>query len=213
LEPLPMIETRLRQVKIGDLTLDIKEAADINILLSGVETDDDIPFWSVLWPSAIALARYLRGERSLAGCRVLELGAGVGLAGLVAALQGGLVTQTDFIPSALELQKANAELNGAAGIEHGLADWRKFDLSRKYNWIIGSDILYEPKLHVFLGQIFSSCLAEKGALVLADPGREGGKIFIESLRGEGFRGRCEEMNVEFDGLVYRVDIYVLHKSA
>ncbi|MFZ5640754.1 MAG: class I SAM-dependent methyltransferase [Bacillota bacterium] len=207
-----MIETRLRQVKIGDLTLDIKETADINMLLSGVETDDDIPFWSVLWPSAIALARFLRAQGGLAGCRVLELGAGVGLAGLVAALEGGRVTQTDFVPDALTLQKANAELNGLTGITHELADWRNFDLSRKYDWIIGSDILYEPKLHGYLKQIFRCCLSEKGTLILADPGREGGKIFVESLLEEGFRGRCEEITVEFDGLVYRVNIYILNKS-
>lgn len=206
------METRLRQVKIENLTLTVKEAADINMLLAGVEDDDDIPFWSVLWPSAIVLARFLKGLDLPAGCRVLELGAGVGLAGLVAAQQGGMVTQTDFVPGALALQQANAELNGVTGMRHELADWRNFDLSRKFDLIIGSDILYEPKLHGCLGEIFRGCLEEKGTVILADPSREGGKIFIRSLLAEGFRGRHEELSVEFDGLVYRVNVWVMRIS-
>lgn len=205
------METHLRHVEIADLTLKIKEAVDINMLLAGVEAEDDIPFWAVLWPSAIALARYIREQVDFAGRPVLELGAGVGLAGLLAALQGGLVTQTDYVPGALELQKANAELNGISGMRHRLADWRKFDLDRKYDWIIGSDIFYEPKLHVYLKEIFRRRLAEKGALILADPGREGGKKFIESLLAEGFRGEHAELTVEFDGLFYRVTIWTLQK--
>lgn len=206
------MDTHLRRVVIGDLALTIKEAADINMLLAGVERDDDIPFWAVLWPSAIALARFIREQRMPSGCRVIELGAGVGLAGMVAALQGGTVTQTDFVPGALTLQKANAEMNGAVGILHELADWRSFDLDRKYDWIIGSDILYEPKLHGYLEQIFRRCLEEKGMLILADPGREDGKTFVESLLAAGFFGRHEEISVVFDGLVYRVTIWILQKA-
>lgn len=210
MELLPT-ETHQRQVVIGDLALTVKEAADINLLLAGVETDDDIPFWAVLWPSAIALARLLREQRIPAGCRILELGAGIGLAGLVAALQGGAVTQTDYVPGALALQRTNAELNGVGGMQHELADWRSFDLGRKYDWIIGSDILYEPGLHSSLEEIFRSCLAEDGTLMLADPGREGGKTFIEALLAAGFSGRHEEVSIEFDGLIYRVTIWILHK--
>lgn len=205
------METRQRHVKIEDMTLKITEAADINTLLAGVENDDDIPFWSVLWPSAIAMARFLRGLSIPAGSRVLELGAGVGLAGLVAAQRGGRVTQTDFIPGALALQKTNAEQNGITGMQHELADWRSFELGRKFDCIIGSDILYEPKLHGCLEKIFQNCLEDKGILILADPGREGGKIFIEELLAEGFHGRHEELSVEFDGLVYRVNVWFMQR--
>ena len=206
------METHTRLLQVVDLQLKIKEAEDINLLLSGVEDEDDIPFWAVLWPSAVALAGYLREKCDFTGSSVLELGAGVGLAGMVAAIQGGAVTQTDYKPGALSLQENNAGMNGVTGVGHELADWRNFDFTRKFDWIIGSDILYEPLLHRYLKEIFFRCLVEAGSLILADPNREGGKIFMEELLAEGFRGNYEEIPIEFDGLVYRIKIWVLQKE-
>jgi release factor glutamine methyltransferase len=53
--------------------------------------------------------------RSLAvspGERVLEIGAGLGLAAILAARAGGHVTATDVVPAAVSALRANAALNG-----------------------------------------------------------------------------------------------------
>ena len=62
-----------------------------SLLLMQLEADS---FGLFLWPSARVLARYLWSRRSelLAGKTVLELGAGTGLPGLVAALPGSQAT-------------------------------------------------------------------------------------------------------------------------
>src|SRR5690349_7060332 len=52
------------------------------------------PYGVVLWPAAIALAHELL-TRDLTGARILELGAGTGLPGIVAASRGARVVQTD----------------------------------------------------------------------------------------------------------------------
>jgi hypothetical protein len=47
------------------------------------------PYWAALWPSAVALASALLAQPQLvAGCRVCDVGAGLGLGGLGAALAG-----------------------------------------------------------------------------------------------------------------------------
>ena len=71
------------------------------------------PYGIVLWPSAIALAHEL-ATRDLAGTRVLELGAGTGLPGIVAASLGARVVQTDRQQLALHVCRQNAARNGAA---------------------------------------------------------------------------------------------------
>jgi predicted nicotinamide N-methyase len=48
------------------------------------------PYWTRVWPSAIALAQQLLQRPQLvAGKKVADLGAGLGVAGIAAALAGG----------------------------------------------------------------------------------------------------------------------------
>src|SRR3954449_12144843 len=102
-----------------------------------------LPYGVSLWPSAIALSHEIatRAE-AFRGRSVLELGAGVGLPGIVAATLGGRVVQTDKDELSLHLCKRNGERNGVEGIAYRLADWTAWDDLGRYDWIIGSDILY-----------------------------------------------------------------------
>ena len=56
-----------------------------------------------------------------AGERVLEIGAGLGLAAVLAARAGARVVATDVVPAAVETIRANAALNGVA-LEARLGD-------------------------------------------------------------------------------------------
>src|SRR4051794_24635403 len=71
------------------------------------EEQEFLPYWAELWPSGVALARAI-AARSLRGARVLELGCGLGLPSLAAALGGGRVMATDWSPAALDLLADNA---------------------------------------------------------------------------------------------------------
>src|SRR5947209_441494 len=86
------------------------------------ESDEFIPYWADLWPSAQLLARTLAG-RSLRGARVLELGCGLGLPSLAAALAGGRVLATDWAADAIEAVRLNARHNELV-LEALTADWR-----------------------------------------------------------------------------------------
>ena len=70
---------------------------DQDALLDFAEELEHFPYGFLLWEASVALARKLAANPSLvAGKRVLELGAGVGLApGIVARSLGAEVWQTD----------------------------------------------------------------------------------------------------------------------
>src|SRR3954447_1324049 len=87
------------------------------------EDDEFLPYWAELWPSGVALARAI-AARALRGARVLELGCGLGLPSLAAALGGGRVLATDWSPAALDLLADNAERNDA-GLETELVRWEE----------------------------------------------------------------------------------------
>src|SRR5947207_11910685 len=76
------------------------------------EHEEYLPYWAELWPSALALARAI-GGRALHGARTVELGCGLGLPSIVAALAGGRVLATDWSSEAIAMTAANAERNGA----------------------------------------------------------------------------------------------------
>ena len=74
------------------------------------------PYWSFCWASGLALARYLAAHPEwVAGKRVLDFGAGSGVAGIAAVKAGALeVVACDLDPLALAACRANAELNQVA---------------------------------------------------------------------------------------------------
>src|SRR4030095_2414799 len=73
--------------------------------------EDRLPFWAELWPSGTALATTVAGQ-DLGGRRVLELGCGLGLVGVAAALAGARVLSVDRSPEAITIAAANAARHG-----------------------------------------------------------------------------------------------------
>src|SRR5205085_8137477 len=90
---IPLVEAPFRE---GGVDVTLLAAPDLEAVI-----DDDLdlerpPYWALIWPSALALARFLiRTDALCRGKRVLELGCGAGLAGIVAAALGARVLQTD----------------------------------------------------------------------------------------------------------------------
>ena len=154
-----------------------------------------VPYGVVLWPSAIALAHEL-ASRSLTGKRVLELGAGTGLPGIVAASLGARVVSTDRQEVALYVAKLNAERNAVTtSIELREADWTAWKDDAAYDLIIGSDIIYAESMHPHLRKIFETNLAPGGTLLLSDPFRKDSFAFLEALEGEGWKVTFDKWTV------------------
>jgi methyltransferase-like protein 23 len=143
-----------------------------------------LPYGMVLWPSAIALAHDL-AARSLSGVRLLELGAGTGLPGIVAATLGARVVQTDKNAASLVVCRRNAERNRVS-LEQRAADWTEWQETGTYDFIVGADILYADSLHAELRDIFEKNLAPGGRLLIADPFRPGSFDVLEDMAADGW---------------------------
>ncbi|NVB82333.1 MAG: methyltransferase domain-containing protein [Kofleriaceae bacterium] len=152
------------------------------------------PYGIVLWPAAIALAHDL-ATRDLAAKRILELGAGTGLPGIVAAARGARVVQTDHQQLVLDLCTRNAARNGVTTIEHRMADWTAWEDAARYDVILGADILYAESLHPHMRHIFDANLATSGTVLLADPFRDTSVRLLEAMQADGWRITMDKWTV------------------
>jgi methyltransferase-like protein 23 len=176
-----------REIVIGGRVWLVDAVEDQDALLRVAETSTQFPFGLMLWESAVALAEELcaRGS-SFAGKSVLELGAGLGLSGVVAAHLGADVTQTDHDDAALQACRHTAEINRVTSIVRTPGDWHSWHDAQRYDLILGADITYDGHDHAAVLALFSRCLLPSGLILLADPGREKQPAFLASAATAGW---------------------------
>ena len=151
-------------------------------------TDEYMPYWAEIWPAGVELARHVAGldPAVLAGLDVLELGCGLGLPALVAALRGARVTATDWSPEAIEALRENAARNRVE-IEARIHDWRDPDAlgGARFDLVLAADVLYEERNAVPLLATIDAGLADAGTALLADPGRRHAEGFTDLAAASG----------------------------
>jgi predicted nicotinamide N-methyase len=145
------------------------------------EHEEFLPYWAELWPSAVALAHEV-ADMDVEGVRVLELGCGLGLPSIVAALGGAHVLATDWSPDAIEVAARNAERNGAE-LETALAAWggaasAPVDAA-PWDLVLGADLLYERRN---VDQLLALLPRLGDDVLLAEPGRPFESTFLERAR-------------------------------
>jgi predicted nicotinamide N-methyase len=162
------------------LTLLVPASAEELIDEEAFDDEEFLPYWAELWPSGVALAKAVAGL-DLRGASVLELGAGLGLPSLAAALGGADVLATDWADDAVELLQLNAGRNGVRLRAEPVRWDDAEELVRQTPWalVLGADLLYEQRN---ADQLLELLPRLGGDVLLADPGRPFAKGFLERAR-------------------------------
>ena len=113
---------------------------------------------------------------------MLELGAGLGLPSLAAALRGADVLATDWAEDAVELLRANAARNHVS-LRAEVARWDEPDcFGAGWDLVLAADVLYEQRNAEQLLALLPRL--EAGEILLAEPGRPFARAFLEQWQVE-----------------------------
>lgn len=204
-----MATTRVELVDVGGRCFRVhKPAQSFDSLVADSEA---FPFWAVVFPSSVALGAHLLGRAPLAG-NAIELGCGLGLAGLAGAAAGLSVTQTDLVPEALRLARMSARDNDVRVAGFRTLDWNAAGYTPRYDWVLAADILYDAADFGRILALLERLLAPGGRVVLTDTGRDLGKPFFPAAR-ERFRVVTTEIIVRLHDAQSRVQIHELTHRA
>jgi predicted nicotinamide N-methyase len=164
---------------VGEVALTRPRDAEALLTEEGFEKEEFLPYWAELWSSSVALADDI-SRRSLHGADVVELGCGLGLPSIAAALAGGRVLATDWSADAVRVTAANAALN-QVGLETAQVAWAAPEAiveRAPWPWVIASDVLYEPRNVGVLLDLLPRLVDKKSRILIADPGRRPAEDFI-----------------------------------
>jgi len=222
-------DVKTKKYSVGTEWISIMMVNDTNRLLDEMSVEDHLlethfPFWAELWPSALALARYIWDNVNFQGERVLELGCGLGLVGIVARKKQAKILMTDYNDDALMFAKCNAIKNKCVrkphrrqrlteDIQFRRMDWQHPNLdNQKFKYILASDIIYEEQNWVPIVNIFNAHLEEHGEAMLAEPNRPNAQRFFEILQHRGFSLIQIPKTVLLSGRVSYVSIYRIQRK-
>lgn len=202
-------------IQTGSLRVALFRVADPNALSDSLDAesfaeDERFPYWAEVWPSAVALATFLSG-RDLTGLRAIELGCGMGLAGVAAALRGAEVLFTDFDVDALAFARANHALNLGRPGSARVLDWRAPPQGLDASLVLASDVLYERRFLAPFLDALAATVAPGGTAFVAEPGRRVAEGTVERLEGAGFARDLHLEEVEWNGRHHSVWIHELRR--
>ena len=204
---------RLARPEAPDRLLDSPQVIDWN------RWDDYMPYWAYLWPGALLLAEAVAREPLSAADstnlvespRVLEIGCGLGLAGLVALRRNCRVVFTDYDEAPFPFIRRSIDENGLDGslAETRRLDWRQ-PPDEKYPLILGSDVIYERRLVPLVVDLLASMLTPGGTGLISSPLRVAAERFPAAVEDRGLTCKVEplvgrdERGEETRGRLYRV---------
>jgi predicted nicotinamide N-methyase len=177
-------------------------------VLKAFERDEYMPYWTDIWPAARMLAKAVLHEDWPTGLETLEIGCGLGLAGVAALAKGLQVTFSDYDGTALHLAGENARLNGFRDFNLLRLDWRN-PPAVHFPLILGSDLLYEERNVAPVVSLLEAMLLPEGLSLLTDQDRKPAPLLRRTLQERGFEFaakliRAGEPGLRVKGTLYRI---------
>ncbi len=160
------------------------------------------PLFGLLWPSGAHLAARIALRPVNLNEHILEVGCGLALSSIVAHRRGADVTASDCHPLAGNFLQRNLDLNGLLPMPYVHGPWgaapvvnrSTIGTPRRYDLILGSDVLYERDSRGDLASYIAQHAAPVAQVWIADPDRSNRPAFSKHMAALGFSLREERLD-------------------
>lgn len=201
-------------ITVGKHVFDIIRPKNADDLISEADyvKDERLPYWADIWPSSVVLGDWLLTHPSAE--RTLELGCGSGLVTTSAMKSGRSVMATDYYDDAVLFAKANSIINVGREPDVRMVDWSSFpDDLGKFDLVLASDVLYEPRYPPMIAKAIAKSLAPGGKAMIADPGRISAPLLPAELEGQNLRIlKKETIPYSMNAISQKIDLYHIGKK-
>ncbi|MBI3783857.1 MAG: methyltransferase [Deltaproteobacteria bacterium] len=208
--------TRVIEVSVSDASVQLhtvrrlEDYVDLDALLRDPDPPEP-PYWAHLWTASRVLARLTADEIDCRGKRVVEIGCGLGLVGIVAALRGADATMFDFFDEAVRFAQANVALNRCT------ASVLRADLNHPpfrggFDVCLAADVTYETGLQKALARFLALHLARAGRAWCVESVRTYDPQFQQACKMFGLQTRERMVNEIDEGRTVPVRVTEVWRS-
>jgi predicted nicotinamide N-methyase len=163
-------------------------------ILTAFGQDEYMPYWCDLWPASRMLAKAVLQSAWSTGTRMLELGCGLGLAGIAALRQGIQLTFSDYDGTALRCAAANALRNDCPNFSLLPLNWYAPPQNVAFPVILGADLLYEKRSVAPVVALLEKMLEPGGTAWITDQDRPPADWWRTTLQERGFAYHMKPMH-------------------
>ncbi|MCH5596706.1 class I SAM-dependent methyltransferase [Niabella ginsengisoli] len=139
-------------------------------------------YWARIWPASVGLCKFLKQNlKYIAGKKILELAAGLGLPGIYSAPYAETVTITDKEPLAEDIVRKSAAYLKLTNVQAKTLNWKDISPEQPLDVLLLSDVNYEPAVFKELEDVLINYLKNKITVIISTPQRLVARQFINSL--------------------------------
>ncbi|SMD03585.1 Lysine methyltransferase [Desulfocicer vacuolatum DSM 3385] len=166
---------------VGNHRLKLFVPRKIDAFINPDDLFNNFPLWSKIWEATAVLASHISTIKVNSAHRFLEIGAGMGVAGLSCAGMGHAITITEYNEDALNFARANAILNNMEPDIVAKLDWNQPMVQGQFDYIIGSEVVFKETDFPGLYFLFQKYLKPDGKIILAEGMRKTSLKFIQEM--------------------------------
>lgn len=177
------------ETEIADLAIDGRPfrfhvPKTIDRFIDSVDPLRNFPLWAKIWEGSLLLASRLAARAVDPDERLIELGAGLGVAGIATAAFGHDITITEYDVHALAFLEANCIENQCHAARVCRLDWHNPELEERFDVIMGSELIYKESDFTIMRALFLKLLNPGGEVLLAGEVRQTNKAFLDCMQSE-----------------------------
>ncbi|MFC1823724.1 methyltransferase [Thermodesulfobacteriota bacterium] len=186
------------EVKIGGRQFQFLVPRSLDKFVDSQNIFHKFPLWAKIWKASLILADHIAVMTVKPKQDFLEIGSGIGLVGIVAASFGHQVTITEYDDHALNFARANALVNHCSNLEVKKLDWNKPGMQKKFDYIIGSEVVYDEGHFQPLMELFVRLLKPEGEVILSAEMRRTNMEFFDQMQ-KHFQIKAQKKRLHSEG--------------